>query len=70
MENIYIGEYIGEYSLPGGYFHVKWNTKIAMPVPGNNMNTVKVFVSEDELRNELNNEEISLLKRGWYWLAR
>jgi len=60
---------IGEYSLPGGYTHVKWETKTFIPVP-EKANIVKVFVSEEELREEFDTEEMGLIMRGWYWIAR
>jgi hypothetical protein len=60
---------IGLFSLPGGFSHVRWETKRAVPVPDRS-NLVEVFVSEEELIQEFDEVEMSLLRRGWHWIAR
>ena len=59
---------IGGYSL-GGYNHVEWETKRAVPVL-KNTDTVMVFVEREELRQEFSPEEIERIERGWTWIAR
>lgn len=60
---------VGSFSLPGGYSHVRWTTKRAVPIIGKT-DTVMVFVETEELQEEFSSEELERIQRGWTWIAR